>query len=206
MRGEAVPSATLRRAARPAIAGLAALSLLGLLGAVACRRDAGKPRVRSARGMSRPAPLSVAAPPITNRACELLTKDDARDLLGDSLEAPITSIVQDVGVVSSRCGYVAKGTPPVKVVTLLARTWQNPADAKHAFEHAHALSQSTSGQAPETIDGLGNRAYWAGGTASQLNVLSGSTWMVFSGTAGPGIDPLPQDRAAAEKALSHERS
>jgi hypothetical protein len=195
-----VPSAQLLRTARRTLAGLAALSLLGTF---ACRRSAPKPKVRSLSGVIRPAPLSVPSPPLTNHACELLTADDAGDVLGGALAAPVTSIVQDIGVVSSRCGYIAKGAAPVKVVTLLAKTWQNPADAKRAFEHAHALSQSVSGQAPETIAGLGNRAYWAGGTLSQLHVLAGDTWMIFSGTAGPGIDPLPQDKAAAQKTLAH---
>jgi hypothetical protein len=198
-----VRSAELRHALRLAAAALAALAMFG---ATACRRHAAPPAPRGLHGLRRPAPLSVEAPPLTNRACELLTKSDAEDLLGGALATPVTSIVQDIGVVTSRCGYIAKGGSTVKVVTLLAKTWQNPADARYAFEHAHALSQSVSGQAPETIAGLGNRAYWAGGTASQLNVLSGATWMVFSGTAGPGVDPLPQDKAAAEKALSRDRS
>jgi hypothetical protein len=197
-----VSSPELRRAARLTLGLLASLGLL--LGTAACRRQAARPSTRSLRGASRPAPLNVEMPPVVNHACELLTKDDAEEVLGGPLQPPVTSITRDIGVVSSRCGYIAKGATPAKVVTLLAKTWQDPAAAKRAFEHAHALSQTVSGQAPVTIAGLGNRAYWAGGTVGELNVLAGATWMAFSGTAGPGLDSLPQDQAAARKALAHQ--
>ena len=189
------------------LAALAFLAALTLLGTAACgRRQAGNATLRSRRTVTRPEPLRVATPPVTNHACELFTKDDAEAVLGGEVEAPITKLVPDIGVVSSRCGYIAKGVKPAKVVTLLAKTWRDPADARHAFEHAHALSQTVSGEAPQNLDGLGDRAYWEGGTISQLHVLAGNVWMIFGGTTGPGIDPRPQDQAAAHKALSHLRS
>jgi hypothetical protein len=136
-----------------------------------------------------------------NRACELLTRTDAEELLGGPVKAPVTSITADIGVVSSRCGYISESERPVKVVTLLAKRWQNPADARTAYERAHALSQSISGQVPESVAGLGDRAYWAGGTVDQLNVLAGDTWLVISGTAGPGLDQLAPAKLAAAKIL-----
>jgi hypothetical protein len=184
-----------------------ALATLAVLVVSGCRHAADQHGgARSLARASRPPAKVALAPPATNLACDLLTKSDAEDVLGGGVDAPVTSIVPALGLVASRCGYVATGTKPARVVTLLATTWQNPADAKHAFERAHAMSQSTSGQAPETLSGLGDRAYWAGGTASQLHVLVGGTWMVFSGTAGPGVDPRPQCKAAAEKAVAHQRS
>ena len=146
---------------------------------------------------------SATAARTSNHACELLTGDDAEQLLGGAVKAPVTSVTAEVGVLSSRCGYVSVSTTPVKVVTLLARKYQQPADARNAFEHAHALAQTVSGQIRETVPGLGDRAYWAGGTVNQLNVLAGDTWLVISGTAGPGLDELGPAKLAAAKILAH---
>jgi hypothetical protein len=89
------------------------------------------------------------------------------------------------------------------VLALLAKRWNEADAARLAFERAHVLSQMVSGQAPETIEGLGDRAYWAGGKVNQLNVLAGSTWLVVSGTMGPGLDQQAPARAAAARVLSH---
>ncbi len=156
------------------------------------------------------APAARAARPAENLACKLLTKDDAETLLGEPVQAtPVTSTMADVGAVSWRCGYLsanpqAQGpTTSTKVVTLLVKHWQDPAEARSAYEHAHALSQTISGQVPEAVAGLGERAYWAGGKVNQLNVLAGSDWLVISGTQGPGLDQLAPAKAAAARILAH---
>jgi hypothetical protein len=150
------------------------------------------------------APAGRGAKPQENLACRLLTRDDAEALLGGpALEPPVTSSMADIGVVSWRCGYISAAKNPTKVVTMLASRWQEPGDARRAFEHAHALSQTISGQVPETVDGLGERAYWSGGKVNQLNVLRGRDWLVISGTAGPGLDQLGPAKAAAAKILAH---
>ena len=69
--------------------------------------------------------------------------------------------------------------------------------------HAYGTARITSGQSPQAVTGLGDRAYWSGGSASELHVLFGGVWLTCSGTAGPGADPQPQDVAAARKALEH---
>lgn len=195
---------TARRSSVPALALAALLLLLApLLGA--CSRQSGAGRTARARrgAVTRPEPLRVMSPPLVNRACELLTKDDAEEVLGAPVGAPITRLEPSQGQVFSRCAYIAQGVKPSRVLRLEVRTWQDAGEAKHAFERAHTLAQSVSGQAPQTISGLGTRAFWDGGTVSQLNVLAGPLWMTFGGTAGPSTDPQPQDRAAAEKALAH---
>lgn len=174
-----------------------------------CRKQARQPRQAGpAAGASAAAggavPAAAAARPSENLACKLLTRDDAEALLGGPVkEPPVTSVTADIGVESWRCGYISVAQSPAKVVTLLAQHWQDAAAARKAYEHAHALSQSVSGQVPETVEGLGNRAYWAGGTVNQLNVLAGNDWLVISGTAGPGLDQLGPARQAAAKILAH---
>ncbi len=172
---------------------------LALLAATGCKHH--QPSGAAAARSASSAPAGASAP--TNHACELLAGDDAEQLLGGAVKAPVTSVTAEIGVLSSRCGYVSVSTTPVKVVTLLARKYQQPAEARNAFEHAHALAQTVSGQIPETVPGLGDRAYWAGGTVNQLNVLAGDTWLVISGTAGPGLDELGPAKLAAAKVLAH---
>jgi hypothetical protein len=159
---------------------------------------------QGAAALSGGAPAVRNASPRENLACRLLTRDDAEALLGGPVrEPPVTSITADIGVVTSRCGYISVAKNPTKVVTLLASRWQDPADVRRAYEHAHALSQTVSGQVPENADGLGERAYWSGGKVNQLHVLRGHDWLVISGTVGPGLDQLAPAKAAAARILAH---
>jgi hypothetical protein len=182
----------------------ASIILMALLAAAGCkpRQPPGATAAAAAPargGTSAPA----GAPARTNHACELLTSGIAEQLLGGAVKPPVTSMTGEVGIVSSRCGYITASSNPVKVVTLLARKYQQPAEARSAYERAHALSQTVSGQVPTTVAGLGDRAYWAGGMVKQLNVLAGDTWLVISGTPGPGLDQLGLARQTAEKILAH---
>ncbi len=179
--------------------------LLPAMAATGCR---GRQQQRQPQAGGAPpaagAPAGRGAMPEENLACQLLTRDDAEALLGGPvLDPPVTSRMADIGVVSWRCGYISAGKHPAKVVTLLANRWQEADGVRRAFEHAHALSQTISGQAPENVDGLGERAYWSGGKVNQLNVLRGRDWLVISGTAGPGSDQLGPAKAAAAKILGH---
>ena len=179
--------------------------LLAAMGAAGCRGRQ-QPRQRQAGGAppGAGAPAGRGATPQENPACQLLTRDDAEALLGGPvLDPPVTSRMADIGVVSWRCGYISAAKHPTKVVTLLANRWQEPGGVRRAFEHAHALSQTISGQAPENVDGLGERAYWSGGKVNQLNVLRGRDWLVISGTTGPGLDQQGPAKAAAAKILAH---
>jgi hypothetical protein len=177
-----------------------------ILMAAACHRQQpprqGGRAAAASPGASAPRPN----PPEKNLACNLLTKDDAEALLdGPVLEPPVTSAMADIGVVSWRCGYISQAKNPTKVVSLLDNHWQQAADARSAYERAHVLSQSVSGQAPENVAGLGERAYWAGGKVNQLNVLAGQDWLVISGTLGSGLDQLAPAKAAAAKILAHRQ-
>jgi hypothetical protein len=179
--------------------------LLPAIAAAGCR---GRQQPQQPRAGAAPpatgAPAGRGALPQENPACQLLTRDDAEALLGGPvLDPPVTSRMADIGVVSWRCGYISVAKNPTKVVTLLANRWQEPGGVRRAFEHAHALSQTISGQVPENVDGLGERAYWAGGKVNQLNVLRGRDWLVISGTAGSGLDQQAPAKAAAVKILGH---
>jgi hypothetical protein len=189
--------------AAPLLTLLALLPVIAAIAAAGCKHH--QPPGAAAAGASTGTGTSAptGAPATANHACELLTGDDAEQLLGGAVKPPVISLTADIGVVSSRCGYISASTTPVKVVILLARKYQQSADTRSAYERAHAISQTVSGQVPETVPGLGDRAYWAGGTVNQLNVLAGDTWLVISGTSGPGLDQLGPAKQAAAKILAH---
>jgi hypothetical protein len=191
------------RASRTVLHVLLAAAAAAAVTAAGCNRrqpPAAKPAA-AAPTVSLPAGVKAA----DNLACKLLSKSDAAELLGGDVKPPLTSITFDIGQSSSRCAYISEAThPATKVLALLAQHWEQPDAARQAFERAHVLSQTVSGAPPETIEGLGDRAYWAGGKVNQLNVLAGSTWLVISDTQGPGLDQQAPARAAAAKILSHQ--
>jgi hypothetical protein len=175
-----------------------ALLLAGCRG----QKAAEAPPAQAAAAAPRP-PMPAGMKAVTNYACELLPEADARELLGGPVKPPVTTMHADIGLVASRCAYLSETGNPIRVVTLLANRWQQAPAARQAFEHAHVLAQSISGQAPVNVPGLGDRAYWAGGTVNQLNVLDGDTWLVVTCTLGADPDLLGAARTAAERVLAH---
>lgn len=184
--------------------GLSALSVLALL-AAGCHKETRPPgRATPPTAGAGGGTGAAARRPPENLACKRLTGEDAEALLGGAVqEPPVTGSTADIGVESWRCGYISVAQSPAKVVTLLDQHWQDPTAARKAYEHAHAISQSISGQMPENVPGLGDRAYWAGGSVNQLHVLAGSDWLVISVTAAPGFDQLGPARKAAARILAH---
>jgi hypothetical protein len=189
----------------PAVALIAALVLLGAGAAVgAChRRQAPAPAAAPPTAASQPA-LPAGVTKVENRACDILTQEDAESVLGGPVKPPITHVEYGTaGKVKSRCGYVTVAGPPAKVITLLVMENRNAEDTRSEYEHAHAMSQTVSGQVPENVPALGDRAYWSGGTVCQLNVLSGNRWLVISGTSSSTSDPRAPAEAAATRILKH---
>ena len=183
-----------------ALPALAALALT--MGLSACHKTPPAPQGAAAAGV-KPGQVLPAGVKAENLACTLLTRDDAETQLGGAVQAPITSLTADIGQVSSRCAYISVDTHPVKVLTLLATRWEKAPDATMGYERAHVMAQTISGQLPETIEGLGQRAYWVGGTLNRLNVLSGNTWLVITANLGPGVDQQAPAKAAAAAILRH---
>ncbi|HVT15602.1 MAG TPA: hypothetical protein VHQ90_05385 [Thermoanaerobaculia bacterium] len=139
-------------------------------------------------------------------ACGLLTQADAEALLGGPVTPPQTGSTAAPGTVSStRCSYLSASGSPVKVVTLLLRRYASPAAAADAYERALAMSRSISGAEPADEAGPslgGQRAYWAGGTVNQLNVLRDDAWLIIGSSLGPGLDQRSSSRAVAARILT----
>jgi hypothetical protein len=129
-------------------------------------------------------------------ACSLLTPADAEALLR---EAPGEPVGSQIGEGVSRCGYTGRSGD--KRVSLVARRASSSAEAARIFRTAQNESKNLSGVEPRPVSGLGDAAFWAGGTLRQLNVVRNDMWLIV---ASPGsADPRPACEAAARRILLH---
>jgi hypothetical protein len=133
-------------------------------------------------------------------ACALLAKEDAESLLGETVGAPTTTRNDAMGNIVTQCRYsTATGS---KRVGLLARQASSGEEAAQIFKKAQSESASLSGSEPQVISGLGDAAYWTGGSLKQLNVLKGEAWLIITAALGNGTDPLEASKAVALKILA----
>jgi hypothetical protein len=116
---------------------------------------------------SNEAPAPVAVPD----ACKYLTKEIAETVVGSVDTAPKTN---GSGNGISNCMYLSTD---LSAVSLLIQVGSSGSD----FEKGFGLSKSISGVDPVKVDGLGDGAFWAGGTLNQMNILKGNNLMIVSG-------------------------
>jgi hypothetical protein len=133
-------------------------------------------------------------------ACTLLTKDDVESLLGETVGAPATTHSEAMGNTVTQCRYGASAGN--KRVGLLLRQAGTSEDAAKIFKQARDASKELSGADPQTIEGLGESAYWTGGNLKQLNVLKGDAWLIVTATPGNGADPLEACKNVSRKILA----
>ncbi len=136
--------------------------------------------------------MATAAPGAID-ASQILTKADAEAVLGKEVGDPTAT--STAGVVST-CNYMAKDLTGLH---MLIRASASPDAARVIFEEAQKQSKVLSRADPEPVEGLGDAAYWAGGSLDQLNVLKGRYWVILS--AAGAAHPLDVTKLAAEKAL-----
>lgn len=133
-------------------------------------------------------------------ACALLTKEDAESFLGEPVGAPATTHTEAMGNTVNQCRYSASAGN--KRVGLLLRQAGTAEDAAKIFKQARDASKELSGAEPQTIDGLGETAYWTGGNLKQLNVLQGDAWLIITASPGNGADPLEASKNVSRKILA----
>jgi hypothetical protein len=172
-----------------------ALSVL-ILGLAACGSKEEDPQGSAsdnkpaASQSTAPAEPPAAAPSKPN-AAEFLTKADAEAVLGKSVGDPT---VQDTGINSSNVTYL---TADFKGIALFVRT----GTTSKAFDDAQAAFKSKLGVDATPIEGLGEKAFWAGGKLNQLNVLKNGHWLIITIPLG-GETAFDLAKQAAEKTLA----
>lgn len=144
-------------------------------------------------------PGGSAPPAKTVDACTLFTAADAQAVLGEEEVVEMTSFLSEAQKKRDpgHCGYNA-GSDPSKIVRLEVRQAASPEAARGAFESTRSL---LAGSAPQDVPGLGDGAFWVGGSLDQLHVRRGATQLIITSQPGEGKDPLAVAKAIAGKAL-----
>jgi hypothetical protein len=145
---------------------------------------------------------SAAAPVRQVDACTLFTEADAKAVLAEEEVVEMSSFLSDGQKQKdpSQCGYNA-GSDPSKIVRIEVRRAASPEAVQGAFDSTRSL---LAGSAPQDVPGLGDGAFWVGGTLEQLHVRKGATQLIITSQTsqpGEGKDPLGIAKAIASKAL-----
>lgn len=168
-----------------------------MLGLAACGSKESEPETSAPSDKSEasqpPAPKASAPALAQERlnAAEFLTKADAEAILGKPVNDPT---LQGDGVTTSNVGYVSSDFTSINLFV-------RGGTPLETFEQAQAKSKTVSDVDAVPIEGLGEKAYWAGGKLNQLNILKNHKWLIIS--AFPGNEKsLALTKQAAEKILA----
>jgi hypothetical protein len=136
-------------------------------------------------------------------ACTLFTAADAQAVLAEEEVVEMSSFLSEGQGKKdpSQCGYNA-GSDPSKVVRIEVRRAASAEAVRSAFDSTRSL---LAGSGPQDVPGLGDGAFWVGGTLQQLHVRKGAAQLIITsqtGQPGEGKDPLVVAKAIAAKALS----
>lgn len=142
-----------------------------------------------------------AAPPLRQvDACTLFTAADAQAVLAEEEVVEMSSFLSEGQGKKdpSQCGYNA-GSDPSKVVRIEVRRAASSEAIQSAFDSTRSL---LAGSAPQDVPGLGDGAFWVGGTLDQLHVRKGAAQLIVTSQPGEGKDPLTVAKSIAGKALA----
>lgn len=127
---------------------------------------------------------SVSVAPLsTVTACDILTEDVAKSLLGDDIDKPDSSIgdVSSSDVSVTNCSYNTKVTasssttmPKISAVSVLARVAKNQTGAD---SNKQQFSSRPAGV--EDVPGIGDASFYSP-DFRQLNVLKGNNWYIVT--------------------------
>jgi hypothetical protein len=136
------------------------------------------------------------------RACDLLSFNEAKDLLGKNT---LTSSVSDPTIsgdtATSNCGY-ADGNPDTNSMIVAAVMVRSGINDKGVQQNKAEFSAGRPTKNTETVKNLGDGAYF-NDTLGQLNILSGRRWIILSyGTASaPATNTLDNAITLGNKIL-----
>lgn len=137
------------------------------------------------------------------RACDLLTLDEAKSLLGDqTINGVATNPVQAGNLTISKCGY-SDGLPDTEnavVAAVVVRSGINDAGIE---QNKTDFATGKPATGVQDVKGVGDDAYFNAATG-QLNILKESTWVIVSYGAGssPADNSVDKDIELAKKVLN----
>jgi len=124
---------------------------------------------------------SRALPPLD--ACALLLAEDADPGGTYGLLRVRAPIEPTVGQDAAKCSF---GTPepPIMVVSLEVRRLASAAAARKQQKGSEPMLPKLSGVPVEVVEGIGDRAVWAGGRLDQLQVVAGELRLIVTVEVG----------------------
>lgn len=136
-------------------------------------------------------------------ACNLLTKDEAREMLGQDVlggERKNPTLSNDVA--TSKCAYTDMNKDP-QAMLVAAVAVQSAVTDKGIQRVKAEFAASKIGKNTETVTWLGDSAYF-NPALGQLNILDGRNWIIVSYGAGesPENNTLEQATELAQKVIS----
>jgi len=126
-------------------------------------------------------------------ACALFTKADAEMALGQPVgdaQRPDQAGANDT-IVTCRYKVQSENSYASAMLLVLVPLDGKVDSAKTHFAADKAMSQSMLAMAPVEIPGLGDEAYWLGGSVNQLTILHGNMRLILNVTTQTG-DTVPQ--------------
>ncbi len=136
---------------------------------------------KSTAKVTQPATTEIATSADAPQACKYLDRKIAEKYLGGTIQDPEQ---KDTAGVVSTCVQINE---KFQGITLLVRRSGSGIEAATVNAGAIAESKTLSGVDPLIVDGLGDKAYWAGGKLNQMNVFKGRDWLILNGMMG-GFD------------------
>jgi hypothetical protein len=166
-------------------------SMVAIVALAACSSNSGAPTPNPTSANPSPVAATEPTPAAANPspaeaptgevsvpdACKLLTKDLAASIIGTIAIGP--KLVGPKDGMSS-CTYIGEGY--TTVLSLVIKGGISDSD----FEAAFQASKGVSGVDATKVDGLGDAAYWAGGSLGQLNIHKGGNWIILDATGAKG--------------------
>ena len=135
-------------------------------------------------------------------ACDLLTKEEAKEMLGQNVIAGTPknpTLSRDIA--TSKCSYTDMNTD-AQAMLVAAIAVQSGVNDKGVARVKATFAASKSGKNVELVNGLGDSAYF-NPQLGQLNILDGKNWIILSYGTGqsPQNNTLDNAVTLAQKVL-----
>jgi hypothetical protein len=138
-------------------------------------------------------------------ACDLLTREEAQELLGSSaIHSSMIDPALSGDTATSKCAYT-NGNPDVNNMVVAAIVVRSGVNDKGVKQNNKEFDTGRPTKDIETVKGLGDKAYF-NKDLGQLNVLSGYDWIILSNGTGsaPSTNTLKNAVNLANKVLKQK--
>jgi hypothetical protein len=133
-------------------------------------------------------------------ACALFPFEEAQVIAGTGV-ATISSTMDDaVGRDPKICSYNAGSIEVPQILGLEVRPAQSVGEAERRQEGSRPFLGTLSKGQVQDVPGVGDAAYWAGGSVGQLHVRKGTVNLIV--TIQAGKDPMGAAKQVAEQAFA----